>query len=126
METLKKIKVVYFFPNLANIATARCVENFANNHNKAEFDISFVGAKIEENFKNEIQKNIFVSDLSNFSAPGLFFKLIRYFRKEQSDIFVSAFPHINTLVMLAKVISCSKIKIVLLVTKVANPVQISW
>lgn len=109
----KKIKVVYFFPIFRYASMARWVENFAYNHNKEEFMPVFMSGKVEKSFKDEIGKDVYVSELNRFIFPFLFFKLVGYFIKEKPDIFVSGFPQINTLVMIAKVFSFSKSKIVL-------------
>ena len=113
METGKKIKVAYFFPIFRNAAMARWAENVAGNHSQGEYTVSFVGLKIEESFKSEISGDVCLVDLSNYHTPGALFKLIKYFKKERPDIFVSAFPHINAFVMMAKVISGVKMKVVL-------------
>ncbi len=113
MENRKKIKVAYFFPIYRKAAMARWAENVAGNLNQGEYAVSFVGLKIEESFKSEISRDVCVVDLSNSYTPSALFKLILYFKKEHPDIFVSAFPHINTLVIMAKIISGVKMKVIL-------------
>ena len=54
-----------------------------------------------------------VINLGNLHIPGIFLKLIAYFRKNRPDVFVSAFPHINTISMMAKIISGVKTKVIL-------------
>lgn len=108
-----KIKVAYFIPVYRGAAMARWACNIVDNLDSEKYEVSFVGLKMEESFKSEISRDVFIVDLDNFYVPGIFFKLIRYFLKEQPDIFVSAFPHINTVSMMAKVISMVKTKIIL-------------
>lgn len=113
MNKSKKIKIAYFFPIFRYASMARWVENFYFNHDKEIYEVMFVAGKIEESFKTELSKKIFVSELDSFFIPGLFFKLVKYFKQHKPDIFISAFPHINTIVVLAKIISNTKVKIVL-------------
>jgi len=44
---------------------------------------------------------------------GFFLKLIRYFYKEKPDIFISAFPHINIVSIMARDLSGAKAKVVI-------------
>jgi len=113
MQTEDKVIIVYFFPIFRDDTMARWAENVGGNHDKKEYSVSFIGKKIEESFKTQISKNISVDCLGNFFMPGMFFSLVKYFRKKHPDIFVSASPHINTLVVIAKIISGVKTKIVL-------------
>lgn len=113
MESGKKIKIAYFYPIFRNPAMARWVETSAGSNNKAEYEVSFVGLKLEESFKREVSGDVCLVDLSNYHTPGSLLKLILYFKRERPDIFVSAFPHINAFVMMAKVISGVKMKVVL-------------
>lgn len=113
MENRKKVKIAYFYPVYRNPAMAKWTETAAGVNNKAEYEVTFVGLKLEKSFKSEISGEACLVDLSNYHVPGALFKLIKYFKKEHPDIFVSAFPHINAFVMLAKIISGVKMKVVL-------------
>ncbi len=112
-KQFNRVKVAYFFPIFKKASMARWVQNVVGNYNQKEYELAFVGLKIEESFKNEISKDVCVVNLSNPYIPTALFKLILYFRKERPDIFVSAFPHINVLVMIAKIISGVKVKVIL-------------
>ncbi|OGZ71070.1 MAG: hypothetical protein A2904_01065 [Candidatus Staskawiczbacteria bacterium RIFCSPLOWO2_01_FULL_33_9] len=112
-EEFKKIKVAYFYTIFRNAAMARWVKNITDNIDQSKYAVSFVGLKIEESFTQEIAKDICVVNLSNPYVPTALFKLIVYFRKERPDIFVAAFPHINVLAMMAKVLSGVKAKVIL-------------
>ncbi len=109
----RKIKVAYFYTIFRNAAMARWLENITDNIDQSKYAVSFVGLKIEESFKSEIPKDICVVNLSNSYTPTALFKLILYFIKEHPDIFVSAFPHINVLVVMAKIISGVQTKVIL-------------
>lgn len=109
----RKIKVAYFYTIFRNVAMARFVKGIAENIDQEHYDVSFVGLNIEKSFTSEIPKDICVVNLNNLYIPTALFKLIVYFRKERPDIFVSAFPHINVLAMMAKIISGVQVKIIL-------------
>ena len=109
----KKIKVAYFYTIFRNAAMARWVKNITDNIDQSKYAVSFFGLKIEESFTKEISNDIFVVNLSKDLLPTALFKLIAYFRKERPDIFVSAFPHINVLSVMAKVLSGVKVKVIL-------------
>ncbi len=109
----KKISVAYFYPIFRNAAMARFVKNITENIDHSKFEVSFVGLKIEESFMREIPKDVFVVNLGSLYVPTSLFKLVAYLRKERPDIFVAAFPHINVLAMMAKVMSGVGTKVVL-------------
>lgn len=109
----KKVKVAYFYTIFRNAAMARWLKNITNNIDQSKYAVSFVGLKIEESFKVEIPKDVCMVNLSNPYTPTALLKLILYFRKERPDIFVSAFPHINILTMMAKMISGVSTKVIL-------------
>lgn len=109
----RKIKVAYFYTIFRNAAMARLVKGITDNIDQEHYDVSFVGLNIEKSFTSEITKDICVVNLSNPYIPTALFKLIVYFRKERPDIFVSAFPHINVLAMMAKILSGVKTKVIL-------------
>ncbi len=129
MEAEKKIRIAYFIPIFQGIAMARWATNFSKNVDSKKYAISFIGAEIKESFKNEIPESVSVAIADNFYIPGVFFRLIGYLKKENPDILVSAAPHINTISVMAKIISGAKTKIVitehnnfsLLVKNIRNP-----
>ncbi|OGZ62602.1 MAG: hypothetical protein A2639_02565 [Candidatus Staskawiczbacteria bacterium RIFCSPHIGHO2_01_FULL_34_27] len=112
-EGARKIKVAYFYTIFRNAAMARWVRNITDNIDQSKYAVSFVGLNIEESFTREIPKDICVVNLGNSYIPTSLFKLIIYLRKERPDIFVAAFPHINVLAMMAKVLSGVKVKVIL-------------
>lgn len=108
-----KITVAYFYTIFRNAAMARWVQNITDNIDQSKYAVSFVGLKIEESFKSEIPKDVRMVDLSKDHIPTALFKLILYFKKERPDIFVSAFPHINVLAVMAKIASGVQTKVIL-------------
>lgn len=112
MENNRKIKIVYFIPFWHGIMMARWAGNVALNIDKEKYQLLFLGTKVDENFRNEISKNVLIKTLDNYHAPTIFFKLVWYFNNEGPDIFISAAPHINIISIMAKIISGAKTKII--------------
>lgn len=108
----KKIKIAFFLPTLEGAGTERNVVNLVNNLDRKKYVISLVLGKVKGVFIKEISKDVLIIDLNTSYTLGLFFKLIKYFRKERPDIFVSAFPHINIVSIMARSFSRTKTKIV--------------
>jgi len=111
----KKIKIAFFLPNLEGGGAERNVVNLLNNLNKEKYDLSIVLGKKEGAFIGEIPEYV---SLVNFGLKSsyslvLFLKLIKYFRQEKANIFVSAFPRFNIISLLARIFSGSKIKIII-------------
>ena len=109
----RKIKVDYFVPEYRGAGMARWATGIAGNIDAKKYAVSFVGLKIEESFESRISREVRVVDLGKLYAPGIFLKLVVYFRKERPDIFVSAFPHINVISVMAKIISGVSTKVIL-------------
>lgn len=109
----KKIKIAFFLPTLGGGGAERNVVNLVNNLDRKKYTPYFVLGKVKGVFINKIPKEISIIDLDSSSNLGLFFKLIRYFHKEQPDVFVSAFPNINIISIIARIFSGAKTKIVI-------------
>lgn len=108
----KKIKISFFLPTLEGGGTERNVVNLVNNLDREKYTISLVLGKVKGVFIKEILKDVLIINLNTCYTFGLFFKLIGYFRREQPDIFVSAFPHMNIVGIMARSFSKTKTKIV--------------
>lgn len=111
----KKIKIAFFLPTLEGGGAERNVVNLLNNLDREKYDLSLVLGKRQGVFLNKIPRYVSLVDfgLKSSYSLGLFLKLIRYFQKENNDLFVSAFPRFNIINLLAKIFSRSKIKIII-------------
>jgi len=112
-KKIKKITVHYFLPCLLNEATARWALNIIEGLDSKKYEVSFVGGKIENSFKNKIPKNISIINLGSTYAVVLLLKLIKHFNKNQPDVFVSAYSHMNIVSLVAKILSKTKTKVVI-------------
>ncbi len=113
MTQNQKIIVAFFIPSLEPGGTERNVVNLVNNVDREKYTLSLVLGKPEGEFIKEINKNIPIINLNTSRSLGLFFKLIKYFKSEKPDIFVSAFPRINVICIAAKIFARVNTKIII-------------
>lgn len=109
----EKIKVAFFLPSLEPGGAERNVVNIVNNIDRQKYDVSLVLSEAKGNFLSAIRKDVPIINLDISGNLKLFFRLVKYFRNEDIDIFVSAFPRFNAVSLLAKKFSGSKIKIMI-------------
>jgi len=106
-------KIVFFLPSLEPGGTERNVVNLVNHINKERYVVSLVLGKKEGDFMKEVEIGIPIINLNTSSSLGLLFTLTRYFNSQKPDIFISAFPRINIVSLVAKILSGSVTKIVI-------------
>jgi len=108
----KPLAVAFFLPSLEPGGTERNVVNLANNINKQNYVLSLVLGKSEGDFIKKLNKDISIISLDATSSLKLFFKLIKYFKENNPDIFVSAFSRVNIICIVSRIFSGSKTKII--------------
>jgi glycosyltransferase involved in cell wall biosynthesis len=108
-----KITLAFFLPSLEAGGAERNVVNIVNNLNRKKYDISLVLAEAKGDFLSEIAKDVPITNLNVLGNLKLFFRLINYFRNQKIGIFISAFPRINIICLIAKIFSGKNIKIVI-------------
>ena len=113
MTQNRKITVVFFLPSLEPGGTERNVVNLANNIDKSKYNVSLVLGIKEGDFLKEVNSDIPIINLNTYRSIASFFKLITYFRIHQPDVFVSAFPRVNVICIVAKIFSKAKTKIII-------------
>ncbi len=109
----EKITVAFFLPSLEPGGTERNVVNLVNAIDTQTYDISLVLGKKEGDFINQLQAGIPVISLGASGSLGLFFAFVAYLKKHQPDIFISAFPRINVICILAKLVSGTRTKVII-------------
>jgi len=113
MVRKEKITVTFFLPSLEPGGTERNVVNLVNNIDRGSYIASLVLGRTEGDFLAQVNKDIPIISLHASHSLGLFFTLITYFKKHQPDIFISAFPRINIICIVARFFSGTKTKIVI-------------
>lgn len=113
IEQNKKIRISFFLPSLEGGGTERNVVNLLRNFNKNDYDLFLVLGEKKGVFLKEISQDIPIIDFNANNSLIVFLKLIKYFKKEKPDFFVSAFPHFNIISILARNFSKAKTKIII-------------
>ncbi len=113
IDKKERVTIAFFLPSLEPGGTERNVVNLINNIDRKKYRLSLVLGEAGGDFTREVNKGIPIVNLDVSYTLGLFFKLIKYFKKEEPDIFVSAFPRINIVAIIARILSGKKTKIVI-------------
>ncbi len=109
----QRIRVIFFLPSLEAGGTERGVVNLANNIDSQKYCVSILLGKLEGDFIKEVRSGIKITNLNASLSLSLFFSLMRYFKTQKPDIFISAFPRVNVICLLAKIFSGSSVKIII-------------
>lgn len=113
INSKKKIKIAFFLHSLEGAGAERNTINLIRNLNKEKYQISLILVKAGGAFMSQIPREVLVTDLKTKSFFVLFLKLREYFKKQRPDIFISSYPHFNSISALAKIFSKSRTKIIL-------------
>lgn len=117
MTQNRKITVAFFLPSLEPGGTERNVVHLVNTINREKYAVSLVLGMARGDFIQEINSDIPIINLDTYRSIALFFKLITYFRMHQPDIFISAFPRVNVICIVAKIFSKAKTKTKIIITE---------
>lgn len=113
LET-KKDTIAFFLPSLEGGGAERNVINFAKHLNKEKYQITLILAERKGVFWDKLPEDIVIEDLGGIFVFNVFVKMIKYFRKETPDIFISTFPRFNFVNMLAKIFSRKKFNFIII------------
>ncbi len=109
----ERIRVVFFLPSLEVGGTERGVVNLVNYIDEQKYRVSILLGKLKGDFIKEVKSSIEIENLNASVSLGLFFSLVRYFKTQKPDIFISAFPRVNVICILAKIFSGASVKIII-------------
>ncbi len=113
MTQNRRITVAFFLPSLEPGGTERNVVNLVNTIDKTKYAVSLVLGMAEGDFLKEVHSDISIINLNTYRSVASLFKLVTYFNMHQPDIFVSAFPRVNVICIVAKIFSKTKTKIII-------------
>jgi glycosyltransferase involved in cell wall biosynthesis len=105
------MKIVIFMPNLCGGGVEKSFLNLAEFFRNSGFNIKFVIGIKEGNFSNLIEEFQYKS-LNTSKSIFCLFPLIKFLRLEKPDIVITGMPHSNAVVILAKILSRFKGKII--------------
>ncbi len=108
-----KIKVAFFLPSLEPGGTEKNVVNLVNAIDKEKHAVSLLLGNMEGDFISQVQPNVPIINLHAPYSVGLFFALLKYLKETPPDIFISAFPRINIICLVAKIAVRAKTKIII-------------
>ena len=108
-----KKKVSFFLPSFRTGGSEKIFIELANHlHINFEYDIEMVCVNNEGKLKNILNKNIRIINLKKNSVSESILPFIRYLRDSNSKIIISSMSHCNIMVIISKLISRSKTKII--------------
>jgi len=111
---MNKIKLAFFFPSFETGGAEKAALNLLKELSRERFDLSLVLAEKKGNCLKTLPADIAVVDLKSQGFVDLFLRLLKYFKRENPDIFVSVFPHFSLLAIIAKNFSGANAKIVII------------
>ena len=110
---INKKKVSFFLPSFRTGGSEKIFIELANHlHTNFEYDIEMVCVNNEGKLKNILNKNIRIINLKKNSVSESILPFIRYLRDSNSKIIISSMSHCNIMVIISKLISRSKTKII--------------
>ncbi|MBI2013517.1 MAG: glycosyltransferase [Candidatus Colwellbacteria bacterium] len=109
---MKRIKVFIFIPSLVGGGAERVSSRIASCLNPELFDTMLVVGKKEGEYVSQLPPTLAVRDLNKKRVRSCIIPLARLFRQEKPDVVISFMHHSNIAVLMAKVLSISKVKVI--------------
>ena len=113
MDSNNKVRITFFLPSLECGGTERNTVNLLSDLDKKNYVVSLLLAEKKGDFIKDVPKEVPIFSFNAHSLFKIFFSLMAYFKEEKTDIFVSAFPRFNAVILLAKKFSGGKSKIII-------------
>lgn len=108
----KKIKIAFFLPSLEGGGAERNVINLIKGL-KDKYRMILILGERKGFFLKQVPREVSIIDFNTSSLLKIFLKLIKYFCKDQPDIFISTFPRFNFANLLAKFFSGKKFNFII-------------
>lgn len=106
-------KIAIFIPSLRGGGAERVMLNLASGLVSKNYSIDLVVVKLEGQYINQIPQNIKVINLNSKRAITSIIPLIKYIKKNEPNVIVSAMGHINIVAIIAKLFMSNKIKVII-------------
>ncbi|WP_020558611.1 glycosyltransferase [Thiofilum flexile] len=104
--------IAIFLPSLMGGGAERMMINLANEFAHQGFRIDLIVAQLEGPYLTEISDDICLINLKSTRVIKSIVPLISYIRKESPDIILSAMNYANVVVIISKILSFSKTKVI--------------
>ncbi len=126
-----KNKITLYIPSLEGGGSERFVINFLKGFKNKNFKLTLILEKKEGEYLKAVPENVIIYNLNTNFYLFVFLKLIKYFKKENPDFFISFFPVKNIISLLAGYFSRTKTKIIIssrttfsiAATNMGNPIK---
>ena len=113
MDSEPRTRITFFLPSLECGGTERNTINLIKTLPRDHYAVSLVLAEKKGDFMKEVPADVPIIDLNARGLLGIFFSIRIYFNQQKADMFVSAFPRFNAVVLLAKQCSSKKTKLII-------------
>lgn len=110
---MNKIKVSFFIPKLELGGAEKIVVRILQALDKNKFQVKLLLLKLKGPLIEELPQEVLVKELKTSKITFALFELIKYFRQEKPDIFVSFLSHLNAISILGKIFSRVKTKVII-------------
>lgn len=107
-----KKKVVFFIPTLEAGGAEKNIVNILSGIDRGKYEVTLLVCKKRGQFLKDIDRSILIFELGSLHSVVVFFKVISFFKKQKPDLFISNLSRFNAINLLARVVSSSKSKII--------------
>ena len=109
-----KNKISFFLPSFRTGGSEKIFIELANYlYKNFEYNIEMICVNNEGKLKNILDKNIKIINLKKNSVSGSILSIISYLRTSNSKLVISSMSHCNIILIISKLLSGTKTKIVL-------------
>ncbi|TMW72345.1 glycosyltransferase [Alteribacter natronophilus] len=105
---MKKIKVMFFIYQMGAGGAARTLLNIINNLDRERFVPVLVTLDFDGSYESELKDDVKLIKLNTQRLSRSVFRLARVIRQEKADLVFSTIPRVNTIAILAGMLSFSK------------------
>ncbi len=105
-------RLAFFVDSLAGGGAERVMLNLANEYVKQGYDVDLILARKEGDYLSDVDSNIRIIDLAVTRFWTYFFPLVKYFKSEKPDVFLSATTILNLLAIMTKSLSFARTHLV--------------
>ncbi|WP_017471014.1 glycosyltransferase [Amphibacillus jilinensis] len=107
---MKRIKVLFFIYQMGSGGAARTLLNIMNNLDRERFEPVLVTLDYNGSYESEVKEDIVFLKVDTQRLSRSIFKLAKIIRQQQIDVIFSTIPRVNTIAVLAKLLSFTKAK----------------
>ncbi|MGN8646377.1 glycosyltransferase [Gracilibacillus sp. HCP3S3_G5_1] len=107
---MKKVNIVFFIYQMGAGGAARTLLNIINNLDRNKFAPILVTLNYDGSYEHALKDDVNFIKLDTKRLSRSIFKLAKIIREEKVDIVFSTIPRVNTIAILAKLVSFTKAK----------------